>query len=371
MEQIEKGDSSSLDPSKASPMGGLLVLAQENAMMSYTSLHSLLGEFIRNYCTSSKESTEEHSNDLDSSSFYASFQSHTPEQQRVQFKFKLDSLTTLHNNSKSKEMERHIIMKHNARFTSILAFLFQVVLPHTKDEHESETAIHSILYSFFHDRFHPEVEKTTDALDTTFWNTFTQGLHPNDSEWWLDQLQGLKQLCSLPEILYKAFLTHTQQEDLEDGSLNIKRMKPSTDDSWKHPHDGPSSSYSIGKVWKRVYAMLGYSLSHVLLSNTFDGVSYHEFIKVISSITSDDTIGFFDRMDRRGLFSPEYSSFMVGVHGYVLDCMAISTNMCMDDGILYSSTKDELLEEERLCQCYSIQMKIDLDFVMESWCRDG
>jgi hypothetical protein len=379
MEQIDKGDSSSHHPSKAAPVLGVT---------SYKSLHSLLGEFIRYYCTSSsKESTEGHSNPSQetnalesSSSFYASFQSHTPEQQRVQFKFKLDSLTTslMNDNSKNKEMERHTVIKHNARFTSILAFLFQVVLPHTNDEHEAETAIHSILYSFLYDRFHPEVPQT-DQMDTIFWNTFTQGLHPDDSEWWLDQLQGLKQLCSLPEILYKAFLTHAQQQDeLEDASLNnnnnMKRMKHSTDDSWKHSYDCPSSLYSIGKVWKRVYAMLGYSLSHILLSNTFDGVSYHEFIEVISSITSDDTIGFFDRMDRCGLYvSPEYSSFMVGVYGYVLDCMAISTNICRDDGILYTSyTKDDRAEEEeRWCQCYSVQMKIDLNFVMESWCRDG
>jgi hypothetical protein len=144
-----------------------------------------------------------------------------------------------------------------------------------------------------------------------------------------------------------------------------KKMKHFMGNPYNHHSKTNNNESSISKqhTWKRVYAMLGYTVSHILLSSTFDGVSYHEFIDSVIAMTSDDTIGFFDRMDRCGLYvSSEYSSFMAGVHGYVMDCMAMSTNASMDDHYV--------IEEEHLCQCHGVLMKIDLEFVIMSWCQN-
>jgi hypothetical protein len=353
-----------------SSIGRSVGATKNESLKKTTTVHSLLQEFIRNHCTVSSNALTEETNkalgssDCNSSSFYASFQSHTPEQQRVQFKFKLNSLVPQKDDKNEEESEHETIMKHNIRFTSLLAFLYQVVMPPPNDEQEAESTIISIVYSFLYDRFHSEIH-SMESLDTIFWNTFSQGLYDTQ---WLEQLQGLEQLCSLPEILYMSISSKDEEElSLEQKTKKMKHsmgtLYNTHSKTTNNNNHNNHSSISKQHTWKRVYAMLGYTVSHILLSSTFDGVSYHEFIDSVIDMTSDDTIGFFHRMDRRGLYvSSEYSSFMVGVYGYVMDCMAMSTNAYMDDHYV--------IEQERLCQCHTVLMKIDLEFVIMSWCQD-
>ena len=233
-----------------------------------------------------------------------------------------------------------------------------------------------------------------DANCRPFWNTIKVEE--------FEMIQTLEDLCGLPNALFALVKKSTRNTNTEmqfqvaqKPRKRFRVFSASASNASASASSNASASSSASNdipSWKRVYAILGYILSHALVNDAsiasfLSGggvplqVGEHSNSASASTCMSisikwevlvsflEKTLqesGFISGNVARNMHSFEYDSFQVGVFMYVLDCMHFSTGVRKDmDGDMHGEELDAMVKRRCFCPSTSMDQNIEIELSVE------
>ena len=128
----------------------------------------------------------------------------------------------------------------------------------------------------------------------------------------------LDKLCNLPSSLLAMEMEMKSSDTIKNS--NAKRRKMNSSHSIANNFSAAPISITAASL-KRVYVILGYVMTHVILQETFDVVQFREFGQYVQEKMTMS--GFVSKR----MYSVEHDAFQVGFVAYMLDCMMRSTDV--------------------------------------------